>query len=109
MAETRSLIVVCVFICALVASNTLMCTAKVDFYCSLVDDELIRDNKAGIETTKQRAVAVGLCFTPEACHALCSGQTNTRGVTSQGKSGNCGADDEAGGDSACACCQVSDL
>ncbi|MCL7038316.1 hypothetical protein MKW94_023256 [Papaver nudicaule] len=97
MAKTQSSIIACVFICALVASNTLMCTAKVDLDCSGVSQKG--------SSMKWKAEIFGSCYTPEACDVACGGHKDQLGVTNGGKKGDCGPDvDVAGQPMACACC-----
>ncbi|MCL7040507.1 hypothetical protein MKW94_029929 [Papaver nudicaule] len=107
MAKIQSLIIACVFICTLVASKTLMCTAKVDLNCHAVaEDVTVKD----VETVKEedvtgKAVIVGSCYTPEACEATCLGNVNKHGNTDELKRGDCAPDvDRDGQPMVCACC-----
>ncbi|KAI3955768.1 hypothetical protein MKW98_006128 [Papaver atlanticum] len=88
MAETRSLIIVCVFLCTLIVSNTLMCTAqKVDNICELVVEAMPADGISIVKTGPLKLV--GLCGNEKSCDKECSKRTDTAGKTKKGKSGKC--------------------
>ncbi|RZC68129.1 hypothetical protein C5167_031390, partial [Papaver somniferum] len=94
MAETRSLIIACVFICTLFASNTLMCTAEVDFECNLYTPTAALCGEVILGTVKP--AIVGSCYSPEACEILCS-RLGSRARTKERKSGKCAVDDDKPG------------
>ncbi|KAI3840829.1 hypothetical protein MKX03_002710 [Papaver bracteatum] len=96
MAETRSMIIVCEFICTLFASNSLMCSAKVNIEC--------KTDPVGGLIEVGKAVIVGSCLDSEACDILCFGLKDTVGFTIDGKSGVC-VDDF--GINVCACCRTT--
>ncbi|RZC85543.1 hypothetical protein C5167_041722 [Papaver somniferum] len=101
MADTRSVIISCLFVCTLFASNTLMCTAKVDLECTRKVEE---GGKTIVKTGY--LIFVGLCSTLKACDELCSSRTDTSGKTKEGKSGNCFVYPQASPILVCGCCQV---
>ncbi|KAI3955766.1 hypothetical protein MKW98_006126 [Papaver atlanticum] len=104
MAETTSLIIACVFICSLFASNTLICTAEVHFECNLYTPTGALGGEIIIQTVKP--VIVGGCYSSEACETLCS-RLGSRARTEERKSGKCAPDDDKPGqEMACACCLI---
>ncbi|KAI3971489.1 hypothetical protein MKW92_033660 [Papaver armeniacum] len=105
MAETRSLIIACVFVCVLFVSNTLLCTAD---DCTLVVGKIGAEGIPIIKTGN--LVDTGeFCSTDfDHCNEFCSEDVqDVAGKTVDGKSGKCLLVDNNPEEQAqCACCNV---
>ncbi|RZC85281.1 hypothetical protein C5167_041464 [Papaver somniferum] len=110
MAETRSLIISCVFVCLLFASSTVMCTVEGEECHLVLADAALAAVVRTVKGTLVKLDTKGVCSgTEKICDAWCPVQAQLLGkVINGGNIGKCiYPEDDALNGGYCACCQLN--